>query len=241
MNFQLAAKVTNTILRSFGGAGAATGSAGIGAAVGTAGIGTAVGTAGIGTGVGTAATVGVGAASLATAAVGLVDPIKDLLNAFGFHSVQNDQYAFEAARKAGRQMFGGQSPAQYGRQSAKDLVDNVVSGIAASGGRGGSGGNTVVNVTMKVGDREIQEIFSTAVGLHANNFLAGPGTSRVESGVSAQRVMNVEVSSDRAQATANSAEVSARTANQGVAANRAAINRLVADASNQINIRNPFD
>ena len=236
LNFQLAAKVTNTILRSFGGASAAGGAvAGSGGGAAAAG-----GSLISGAGIGTAATAGVSLASVAVAVNGLIDPVRDLLNSFGFHNASNDQYAFEEARKAGQALFGGQSARQFGRQSAMDLVDNVTAGLAASGG--GGGGSTVVNhITMKVGNREIQEIFSSAVGLDTENRLAGPGGSRVEREVNNQRVINVEVDTERAQQTATTASTTASAAQQTAEANRVAITRLAEDAANFINIRNPFD
>ena len=191
-----------------------------------------------GTAAGTAATVGVTAVSAAVLINGLIDPVKDLLNSFGFHNASNDQYAFEEARKAGQALFGGQSASQYGRQSARDLVDNVTAGLAASGG--GPGATVVNNITMKVGSREIQEVFSTAVGLDTENRLARPGGSRVEREVNAQKVINIEVDTERAQLTADSAVTRARTAQQGVDENRAAITRLAEDTANSINIRKPF-
>ena len=121
---------------------------------GSGGGATAGSAAGTGVGVGTAATAGVTLASAAVAVNGLIDPIKDVLNSFGFHNPMNDEYAYRQAAEAGRRMFGGQTASQYGRQSAQDLVDNLTAGLEA--GAQGGGGPQVVQIMLN--DRVLQEV-----------------------------------------------------------------------------------
>ena len=63
-------------------------------------------------------------------------------------------YAFNAAKQAGQNLFGGQTPSQFGQQSARDLVDNITAGIEA--GAEGGGGPRVIQVMLN--DRVLQEI-----------------------------------------------------------------------------------
>ena len=117
------------------------------------------GTAGTGIGLGTAATAGVTLAGIAVAANGLVDPIRDLFNSFSFHNASNDQYAFDVAARAGREIFGGQTPSQFGQQSARDLVDQVVSGIQAGAAQGGGQQlEAQIQVDLNLNDRSLQTV-----------------------------------------------------------------------------------
>jgi len=126
--------------------------------IGPTASGVPLGTSGVGTAVGTAATAGVTLASIAVAVNGLIDPVKDLFSSFGFHNVANDQYAFEQAVRAGRQLtIAGQTPSQFGEQSARDLVDNITAGISSGASQAiGSGQNIVVELHLN--DKVLQEV-----------------------------------------------------------------------------------
>jgi len=236
LRLQLASKATNAILNAFGSGGGAA-AAGAGAGVGQA-AGTAAG-AGLLSGVTASgvATAGVGVGIGATAIVGLIDPLRDLFNSFSFHSESNDHYARMQARSATEQLFGGQSPSEFGQQSARDLVDNISAGIASSGAgsRGGGGGGAVVNnyVTMKVGNREVQELFSNAIDLSSENRIATPDGSNVEREVQDQKISQIEVTTEAATRQAGAAQ---RTAD----ANARAIRQLHQDVEGQVNV-SPLD
>ena len=249
LELQLAAKATNAILGAFGGGGgvglgAQQYASPIGPGIENAGLALAASGGGGGAAAGLAAAAPliapslIGAAIAATAIVGLEDPLKDVFNSFSFHNQENDQYAFEKARQAGQTIFGGQTPSQFGRQSARDLVDNVAGGIAVSGG-GGGGGSVVNNhITMRIGNREIDEMFTTAIGMANENLIATPGGSRVAQDVQEQRISNIEVSTEAATTRAND---NASAARRMAETNELRINRLYQDAKNQIDISNPLD
>ena len=257
LKLQLAARATNAVLNALGragigggGGGRGGGSAGIGGLGGfgqllqSLGIGGSAGggsAAGAGISAGTAGTIGVGLAAAAVTINGLIDPIKDLLNAFGFHNAENDAYAFNQSRRAGRMLLSGQTPSQFGRQSARDLVDNVTAGIAASGvGAGGGGGATVINhVTMRVGTREIQEVFQVGVDLESQNRLAAPGTSRVAQEVQQQRLSNIEVSTEQIASDTSAASAAAIAAQTTADENRSDISRIYAELEKETPLPNP--
>ena len=154
---------------------------------------------GAGAAIGTAGTVAVGVAAAATAINGLIDPVKDILNSFSFHDAANDQYAMQEAAKAARKITGGQTPSQYGRQSAKDLVDNIVGGLSSGmqpAGSQGQGGNIThitvpVTTVQRIGTREIQEINEVGVTLDESNRLVSPGNSRVQREVDSANIRAV--------------------------------------------------
>ena len=237
LNLQIALKATNFILQGLGKAGIGSGISGVstaGAAAGTA----ATGASGVGAALGTAGTAAVGVAAAVTAINGLIDPVKDLLNSFSFHDAANDQYAMREARKAGKKITGGQTPSQYGRKSAKDLVDNIVGGLqeGMQGGNmqsGNSGNFTQIvipnQVITKIGNREIQEVNEVSVLLDETNRLVSPGNSRVQKDLTEakmtaainsaidSKIRPLQQSVTAAQTAANNAEESTRRLRQDVA------------------------
>ena len=176
--------------------------------------------------------------SIPLALAAAVDPITELVGSFGFHNAANDQYAMREAAKAGKKITGSQTPSQYGRKSAKDLVDNIVGGLQEGMQSGGnmessSGGNVtqilIPNyITTKIGNREIQEVNEVSVLLDETNRLVSPGNSRVQKDLADARVTAainsaidskiraLERSVTAAQTAANNAEESTRRLRQDV-------------------------
>ena len=208
LRLRVAVKATNAVLNSIGLSSFTTPAAGGIGAGQAAGVGAAAAGAG---GIGTAATIGVGAAIAATAIYGLIDPVKDLFGASSFHNAVNDQYAFQKAADAGRKMFGGQTPEQYGRQSTKDLVDNMSAGLASSSG-GGGGGPTYLVANLQIGNREIQEVFEVGNDLDQTNRLVSPGGSSVARNVESRRIETIESNVGNIQGDVSSAVRSASQA-----------------------------
>ena len=136
------------------------------------------------------------------------DPVQDLINSLGFHNARNDQYAYMQGAQAGRRLMN-QSPTAYAAQSARDLAENVANGLSSvNGGSSPNTASTAViynNIALKLGNREIAEVFQTAIDLTNENQMNVPGGSQTDQSVQRQRLNNLEVSTQRAMTTANQA------------------------------------